>query len=213
MEISNNNKNGGGSNMSHFNCLIIHKEGQDIAELMAPYSEELKVKPYIKETKDKCYKEYLGAKREVRNKPNSFFAKKQKEEVNIIGMDFEKFKKWYWGENRIWDKEGNLLTTRNPYGRWDYFKIGRVWEGFLLKKDGTGYNNCLITEVDWKKPIITYAVVTPDGKWHSRGKMLWFGISDETKEQGRNWELNFYDRIIKPYLNNKIFVTILDCHT
>jgi len=199
--------------MSHFNCLVIHKEEQDIEELMASYSEELKVKPYIRETKDKCYEEYLRAQRDARNKPNSFFARKQKEETNIIGMSFEEFKKWYWGENRIWDKEGNLLTTNNPNGRWDYFNIGRVWEDFLLKKDGIGCNNCLITKVDWKKPIITYAVVTPDGKWHSKGKMLWFGIGDETGEQGRNWDLNFYDHIIKPYLSNEFFVTILDCHT
>jgi len=198
--------------MSHFNCLVIHKRDQDIGELMAPYSEKLKVEPYIRETTEKCYKKYLQAKRDARNKPDSFFAKKQKGEANIIGMNFEKFKKWFWGEDRIWDKEGNLLTTYNPNSRWDYFKIGRVWEDFLLKEDGIGCNNCLITEVDWKKPIITYAVITPDGEWHSKGKMFWWGISDETEEQARNWELNFYDHIIKPYLSNEFFVTILDCH-
>ena len=186
--------------MSHFNCLVIHKEEQDIEKLMAPYSEELKVKPYIRETKDKCYEKYLRAQRDARNKPNSFFARKQKEETNIIGMSFEKFKKWYWGENRIWDKEGNLLTTNNPNGQWDYFNIGRVWEDFLLKKDGIGCNNCLITEVDWKKPIITYAVVTPNGEWHSRGKMLWFGIGNETEKQGRNWDLSFYDHTLNQTL-------------
>ena len=199
--------------MSHFNCLVIHKGEQNIAELMAPYSEELKFKPYIRETKDKCYKKYLQAQRDARNKSDSFFGGKQKEEANIIGMSFEKFKRWYWGEDRIWDKEGNLLTTSNPNGRWDYFKIGRVWEDFLLKEDGTGCNSCLITEVNWKKPIITYAIVTPDGEWHSKGKMLWWGIGDETEKQGRDWDLNFYDRIIKPYLSNEFFVTILDCHT
>jgi len=198
--------------MSHFSCLVIHKEEQNIDELMAPYSVELKVKSYIRETKDECYKKYLQAKKDARNKPDSFFAEKQKEEANIIGMSFEKFKKWYWGKNRIWDKEGNLLTTYNPNSRWDYFTIGETWEDLLLKKNGTGYNSCLITEVDWKKPIMTYAVVTPDGKWHSRGKMFWWGISDETEEQGRNWDLNFYDHIIKPYLSNEFFVTILDCH-
>jgi len=141
-----------------------------------------------------------------------FLLKKQKEEADIIGMSFEKFKKWYWGEDRIWDKEGNLLTTYNPNSRWDYFKIGRIWEDFLLKEDGAGCNSCLITEVDWKKPIITYAVVTPDGEWHSKGKMFWWGISDETEEGAKDWNLNFYDHIIKPHLSNEFFVTILDCH-
>ncbi len=165
--------------MSHFNCLVIHKKEQNIDELMAPYSEELMVKPYIRESKEKCYKKYLQARSNARNKPNSFFAKKQKEEADIIGMSFERFKRWYWGEGRIWDKEGN---------------------------------SCLITEVDWKKPIIIYAVVTPGGKWHSRGKMLYFGISDETEEEAKDWDLNFYDHFIKTHLNDKFFVTILDCH-
>ncbi|GAH30252.1 unnamed protein product, partial [marine sediment metagenome] len=84
--------------MSHFNCLVIHKKEQNIAELMAPYSEELKVKPYIRETREKCYEKYLQAKKDARKKPDSFFGKKQNEEANIIGMSFEKFKRWYWGE-------------------------------------------------------------------------------------------------------------------
>ena len=72
--------------MSHFNCLVIHRGEQDIDELMAPYSEELEVKPYIEETKDECYKKYLQARRDIRNKPDSFFAKKHEEETDIIGV-------------------------------------------------------------------------------------------------------------------------------
>ncbi len=199
--------------MSHFNCLVIHKEEQNIDELMAPYSEELKVKPYIWETKEKCHEKYLQAKKDARSKPDSFFAKKQKEEANIIGMSFEKFKKWYWGKDRIWDKEGNLLTTANPDGRWGYFIVGGSWKNLLLKKNGDECNSCLITEVNWKKPIKIYAAITPDGKWHGKGKMLYFGIGDETEKQARDWDLNFYDHIIKPHLSNEFFVTILDCHT
>jgi len=82
--------------MSHFNCLVIYKEEQDIAELMAPYNEELKFKPYIRKTKDECHEKYLQAQRDARKKPDSFFGKKQKEETNIIGMSFERFKRWYW---------------------------------------------------------------------------------------------------------------------
>ncbi|MBA7647681.1 hypothetical protein ES703_55459 [subsurface metagenome] len=198
--------------MSHFNCLVIHKEEQNIDELMAPYSEELKIKPYIRETKDKCYKKYLQARRDARDKPGSFFAKKQKEEADIIGMSFERFKEWYWGEGRIWDKEGNLLTTYNPNSRWNYYTVGGSWENLLPRKKGAKCNSCLITEVDWKKPIIIYAVVTPGGKWHSRGKMLYFGISDETEEKAKDWKLNFYDHFIKTHLSSEFFGTILDCH-
>jgi len=198
--------------MSHFNCLVIHKEEQDIAELMAPYSEDLKVKPYIEETKEKCYKEYLRAKNDAKNKRNSFFGEKQKKEADIIGMSFEKFKKWYWGKNRLWDEEGNLLTTYNPNSRWGYYLVGGKWENLLIKKNGSGCNNCLIAEVNWKKSIMTYAVVTPDGRWHGKGKMLYFGVSDETEKQAQDWKLNFYSRFIEPHLGKQFYVTILDCH-
>lgn len=256
--------------MSSFNCLVIHREEQDIADLMAPYSEELIIKPYIRETKENCYRKYLQAKNDAKNKPGSFFAKKQKEEADIIGMSFERFKRWYWGESRIWDKEGNLLTAHNPKGRWHYYTVGGRWEDLLLKKDGSRGNRCLVCEVDWdnlldpekdkkyyqriwdvimkkeeeitakereefrswliseaeyyqkfyrsKEEFVkrnltftTFAVVTPDGKWHSRGKMLYFGISDETEEGIRNWVLNFYGHFIKPYLSKGYLVTVLDC--
>ncbi|GAJ00243.1 unnamed protein product, partial [marine sediment metagenome] len=39
-----------------------------------------------------------------------------------------------------------------------------------------------------------------------------FGISDETEEEAKDWDLNFYDHFIKTHLNDKFFVTILDCH-
>ena len=74
--------------MSHFNCLVIHKEEQDIAKLMAPYSDELKVEPYIRETKESCYKEYLRAKSDTRNKPNSFFAKKTERRGRYYWYEF-----------------------------------------------------------------------------------------------------------------------------
>ena len=34
----------------------------------------------------------------------------------------------------------------------------------------------------------TYAVITKDGKWHEKGRMGWWGISDETPEKKNNWK-------------------------
>ncbi len=63
--------------MSSFNCLVIHREGQDIAELMAPYSEELVLKPHTRETKQSCDTKYLQAQDERQKKCGRFVAKKQ----------------------------------------------------------------------------------------------------------------------------------------
>lgn len=37
--------------MSHFAVLVLHEEDQSIEDLLAPYDENLEVKPYIKYTR------------------------------------------------------------------------------------------------------------------------------------------------------------------
>lgn len=58
----------------------------------------------------------------------------------------------------------------------------------------------------------TFAVVTPDGKWHECGEMGWFGCSSETAEENTAWHNNYYDKFIKPAIENDWYVTIVDCH-
>lgn len=58
----------------------------------------------------------------------------------------------------------------------------------------------------------TYAVVTPDGRWHAPGDMGWWGMSSETSEDERAWELSYYDRFIKPAVENNWYLVIVDCH-
>lgn len=57
----------------------------------------------------------------------------------------------------------------------------------------------------------TYAVVTPDGKWHQKGDMLWFGMSTETEDEALDWDIHYKERFIDtadPDWN----LTIVDCH-
>lgn len=58
----------------------------------------------------------------------------------------------------------------------------------------------------------THAVITPDRKWHEIGKMGFWGICVPGAEKGEEWELGFYDRFIKPYLDSDFKITIADCH-
>ena len=58
----------------------------------------------------------------------------------------------------------------------------------------------------------TYAVITPDGEWHSKGEMGWFGISTETGEEDTAWCDNFYANFIRPAIENNWYLTIIDCH-
>lgn len=63
-----------------------------------------------------------------------------------------------------------------------------------------------------KTAFSTYAVITPDGQWHAPGKMGWWAISTATLEQERAWDLNYYERFIKPALENNWYLVIVDCH-
>jgi len=68
---------------------------------------------------------------------------------------------------------------------------------------------------DYIKRILafgTYAVVTPDGKWHAPGRMGWWGFSFARPKDERTWELNYYERFIKPAIENNWYITIVDCH-
>jgi len=58
----------------------------------------------------------------------------------------------------------------------------------------------------------TYAVITPDGKWHAPGSIGWFGFSTDTAETKRAWDLEYHERFLKPALENNWYMVIVDCH-
>jgi hypothetical protein len=59
--------------------------------------------------------------------------------------------------------------------------------------------------------FITYAVITPDGKWHEKGETGWFGCSSETGDESLDWDLNYKKRFIDT-ANPEWSLTVVDCH-
>lgn len=57
----------------------------------------------------------------------------------------------------------------------------------------------------------TYAVVTPDGKWHEKGQMLYFGLSSETADESLDWDLHYKERFLDT-ADPDWTLTIVDCH-
>ena len=57
----------------------------------------------------------------------------------------------------------------------------------------------------------TYAVVTPDGKWHEKGEMGWWGMSSETADESLDWDLHYKERFIDTADPDWV-MTIVDCH-
>jgi hypothetical protein len=57
----------------------------------------------------------------------------------------------------------------------------------------------------------TFAVLTPDGVWHEKGEMGWFGCSSETKDEADKWDDSYYNSFIKD-ANPEHYFCIVDCH-
>lgn len=232
--------------MSHFSVLVFTEDdGLSVDELLEPYYEGNTRAPYIDYTRQEAI--------DYARKHYADFKDKTDEEC------------WkFMAEGSITDKKGNIYSTANPDGHWDWWVEGGRWENELkLKGSGKRVNKARIGDVDWSlndeeykkalrfwdiivdhKPLEdgeerpfnfykedyyrefygdretyakrmasfhTFAVVTSDGLWISKGNCGWFGVSDETPEEADDWETNFVKKFIEGEDENKT-VTIVDCH-
>ncbi|MDY7989850.1 hypothetical protein UY286_04985 [Paenibacillus polymyxa] len=57
----------------------------------------------------------------------------------------------------------------------------------------------------------TYAVITPDGVWHAKGDMGWFGISSESPEKAKEFSMSYFDTFIRN-ANPEHYLVLVDCH-
>ena len=57
----------------------------------------------------------------------------------------------------------------------------------------------------------TWALLTPEGEWHEKGAMGWFGMSNSTRESRQAYE-KLYREILEQ-ADPALYATILDCHT
>jgi hypothetical protein len=101
------------------------------------------------------------------------------------------------------DDQDRIWSTYNPKSRWDWYAIGGRWHRNLHLKDGVevsahvgspswgnpdpngdgGVNFVDRTsELDLDRTTPTFAVLTPDGEWHERGRMGWFGLVADEQE-------------------------------
>ncbi len=65
--------------------------------------------------------------------------------------------------------------------------------------------------VKWQTSFSTYAVVTPDGEWHAPGKDDFRGSLAKMSDEEWAWILGYYERFIKPALDNNWYLVIVEC--
>lgn len=91
------------------------------------------------------------------------------------------------------------------------------WESAMEGKEFYSKQYCIDRYKNKEKFILdslslsTYAVITSDGKWHSKGEMGWFGMSSETMKEAEEFENNFYKNFIEN-ANPEHYFVIVDCH-
>jgi len=210
--------------MSHFSALVI---GDNIEEKLAPYREL-----YLYE--DSYKGEDIDARLEfelVFSREEAYDIYMQKCPAEDRNKTPEEWVRHYY--NYIYSEEyGGYGFYHNPNAQWDFYLIGGRWLGLLKLKDGAtgecgqpdiyndtphyigGVDQARFGDIDWAAmnrepdPFSTYAVITEDGEWHSKGEMLGWGVSINNNP---NWSNEYWDTFLKD-LNPDTLITIVDCH-
>ena len=103
---------------------------------------------------------------------------------------------------------GVEVTTYNPKSKWDRKRLGGRWEDIYAPVQGKPIAEFAQFKDEDGEPHRTFAVVTPDGQWHEKGKMRFFAVvEDETPRDA--WKAE-YDEILAKYADYKAL--IYDCH-
>jgi hypothetical protein len=145
--------------MSHF-IVLVDSTNNDIDDLLAPYSEELEVKPYkkpcycitsgIREKVNEDLKKLFGGDFDtVKRKPYNALAKR-------LQPDWKEYiKDWQDEEDKLTKKykktakpdpnceeckgTGKYTTRYNPDSQWDWYSVGGRWTGYFpIKAGATG---------------------------------------------------------------------------
>lgn len=246
--------------MSHFTVAVIHREEQNIEELLAPYQEN---------NMGDCPEEYLTFNDCTKECEERW--KEKKEEGDYKNNSFEFFVEDWFGYEKN-EATGKYGYWENPNAKWDWYEVGGRWEKLLKLKvrnkvwEQETANTAKLKDIDFNpteeeikeaerfwdlkinkvKPesttdeemlkwdyhndeyylekyktkenyvkyqtsFSTYAVITHDGQWHSKGKMGWFGFSSEHPKESYDFGITFKEKFIDNSDQN-LYMTIVDCH-
>ena len=217
----------------HFTVgVLVDKKGKKLEELLAPYQEN------NMGNCPKEFLEFREATEEINeyedHKEDYETLDEFMEDYYGIRKDKETEKYGYWeNPNAQWDwyqiggRWSNMLLSKNGY-KSNYLQLKDIdWNGMyeISKKQAIETWDSNENEIyrmlngikkdDTKESYIermskfeTYAVITPDGKWHSKDKMGLFSVSTN-EDDNRN--KSFYDIFIKD-ADQELILVIVDCH-
>ena len=202
--------------MSHFTTAVFTKTNDmsEVEKLLAPYDENLEVKPY----KDEYGEESTYNPKskwdwyEIGGRWSGLLKLKD-------GKSGKKGEPAYGCTPAEADEYDSCLTSdlnfeamkQARYTQMESFE--NCWEKKFYKPEY--FNRMYPSEyiyIKTKTTFGTHSVITPDGNWHSCGEMGLFGCSSETPEEKQTFIDSYYEMFIKPAIENGWYITIVDCH-
>lgn len=223
--------------MSHYSVAIFHTENQDIKDLLAPYDENLKVDPYIRYTKaeaiDYVRKNFVGygvGDGKSDEECWDFLAREYDYKIDYNGNIYSTYNpnsKWdyyslggwcigeYIEDDDVKVKDIVFLQNKEEYDDaiefWNENIIGDGGNNFYKKEYYINRYKTAEKYAEYCSSFHTYAVITPDGKWHSPGEVGWFATSSESDEEYTDWWEHYKERFIDA-ADPEWILTIVDCH-
>lgn len=120
---------------------------------------------------------------------------------------------------------GTYRSTYNPQSQWDWYRVGGRFDGLITRnpqssengfnfdaKHETLANNSVpvteLLEAQGNDLFTTWAIVTPEGEWIEKGKMGWWAISWDVKQDDA-WKA-ISRGVYEKY--SAFDAVLLDCH-
>lgn len=170
--------------MHYFVAVIVPGDTEDIKgkvkEMMEPFNENKKVDPY---------KAYLS-ERDIARMSEHYETTNLQELAGYMDD-------WDGDEGGVDEKGLYRVRTYNPQGKWDYYEIGGRWDGDTrnlnnrpqtldeaFNREYTLEDNMLPLKI-LDHDLRPYAVLTPDGIWHS--KQTWPEFDRMWEEERGPW--------------------------
>lgn len=82
----------------------------------------------------------------------------------------------------------------------------RYKKEYYIERFGTKENYATLESL-----FETWAVITPDGEWHEKGSMGWWGLSDESNEEACEWVKTYKEKFIDT-ADPELVAVLVDCH-
>lgn len=124
------------------------------------------------------------------------------DQARVCDVDFSRDQKAYDRAIRFWE----VVVDGQP------IREGECKRNFFTPYTTKYYINQFGTKeayADYESALMTWAFITPDGKWAENGNMGWFGLSDATSDTRKTYAEAFNEMVKN---GQELWITIVDCH-